>query len=1800
MTNLQLHIQKAKRLGVNLTVLATSISLAACGGGGSEGFYGNGTSGIGNNAGTGNDTQVKEVAGITLALSKNELNVKGDTITLTAKAVDKDGGGVAGKKISLNIKDAIINGATADSSEVTTDEKGNATFTVTLNGSNSNLSELLFTVTVAGTTINDVKKAAVTGAGTVTQSQYELRFDTAASLKVIGGETNVRVRAVDANGGGVPNEKVALKVKDFQKNGVMIKGLSTTTTDNQGYAEFTLELPAGKEADRAALIAEGVGLEAVLTEANGATKTQVYTLGVSSVSNVVSNLILVTGNNNKVDAVDGLINVIVTAKNPEGIVVVNKDIQLTLDEQAVKYGAKLVNTVVKTNSKGEAVFTIQTGTNQDNPDGKMLVSNGITVQALLKENAAIATQSTKITVVAPVAEDVTSLSLATANDINISGGEAVIAVTAKDKNGGALVGKAINLSIPQIAGLSIKNGSKIITDSNGQAKFTVSFNSSNVPKATTDELLSKGIMITAQYTGLSNQAITQTTKLGFYQVNVEKEVQRIELTATKGIVTSTGDSVQVVARALDNEGKPAINKAISLGLTDEVQQNGVSFDGAVTKNTDQNGYVTFTIRTNALNEQAIEKLVSSGIAVAVSTKLTDGNSVTQNTTIMVAASALSTAEVAYLDIVEPASLDISKANKNMAVAVRAYKSNGATAANKDIRLSLDKSYSAISIDNSAPTTNSSGQATFILKYDPTQLSASERNELLQSGLSVTARFGSVTQKTKVSFYSLEANIQRMDLVVDKPALVASVGSAQTVKATVTLKDANSAAIRNRQIIIAVDPVALQQGVSFTGGTGGSIAVTTDANGQATVEFTVNAKDQAMLDALLSSGIGIGASAVQGDGSGTISQSTKINVLSEAAENEVGYLTAESSDVVATTGGTSTISVKAFNSKGVAAAGKTVKLNLGAIPNGLNIKLDNASQVTDAAGNAAFKVTYTAATSLSAEQIKALLAGISATASYTNSAGKTITQSIIIQFSADAAIAQDAQRLELNTSKGVIDAGNDSFTFTAKVFDKDGNPLIGKYVGLGLDAAAAQNGVTFVGAQQIATDANGLANFTINVRGASQQMIDNLVANGIGLTASVVQSNGTEIKQTTQVMAKAPQTLAVSKLDVNSSSASIESTGGSTVIAVRAVDIAGNPVVNRDISFALGGVNATNARVSVDKNSAPTNSQGYAYFTVNIANGEVDNDLVKDGLTYAVNTINQNDGNSINQVGKINVSVPAGTYNLLPLTPSKPSLLITGDTVTVTSKLVDNNGAPLKSQPVTLMVNNVAVNGGVNVEGGMTAITDVNGNVSFKLTLPAKTDQVQINELLTNGLTIKTSVTLPNGNKRFSDDLKLAVEEAVSVYHFDISPSKTTLNVEGDETLVAVSLLDRNNQPVKNRKITLTARNTAGTVIVTSNGSVIETQPQTVTTDELGRGFYKVRIPSSGFDQDLLVASGILLDASNIDDNGVVTTQISRINVVSNTGGNNQLPSRYSLRLSSAKPTLNVRDDISDVTVTVIDSNGGGVAGKYVTLAISDFVRNGAIIVGPSGLTTDENGRATFRVKVDETARNQNYTATQFAFDDLILTARLSEEGYTAISQDSKVNVVQSVVQQPVASIVIGVNPTEVGTSSDGVYYTRNMSASVVDFDGRPLSKQEVALDITPLSYVKGAYSWDLVTDALGNQSEKWVYHDTVTCAASAAGTAITNTQVTNIPVKVPTFLGSQGTTATYTTDADGKFDFTIRYPKIYSQWLNVRIGAASTVTTLPTRTVYDLGLPPLANDYSTDGTYGPNLISPYGTNFTCP
>src|SRR5690606_34990471 len=175
-----------KKLGVNTTVLATSISLVACGGGGSDGYYNNGSSsgnpGGGNTSGeNGNQVELKEVAALVIGSFDDKNNVKtnitrkGDTLIVKLQAVDKDGGGIAGREVKLSIKDFEKYNITSDASVKTTDETGYASFTLTVPEITAEIKNLNLTGSIVGTSITQSHLIGITG-GTenVAQSKLEV------------------------------------------------------------------------------------------------------------------------------------------------------------------------------------------------------------------------------------------------------------------------------------------------------------------------------------------------------------------------------------------------------------------------------------------------------------------------------------------------------------------------------------------------------------------------------------------------------------------------------------------------------------------------------------------------------------------------------------------------------------------------------------------------------------------------------------------------------------------------------------------------------------------------------------------------------------------------------------------------------------------------------------------------------------------------------------------------------------------------------------------------------------------------------------------------------------------------------------------------------------------------------------------------------------------------------------------------------------------------------------------------------------------------------------------------------------------------------------------------------------------------------------------------------------------------------------------------------------------------------------------------------------------------------------------
>ena len=1406
----------------------------------------------------------------------------------------------------------------------------------------------------------------------------------------------------------------------------------------------------------------------------------------------------------------------------------------------------------------------------------------------------------------------------------------LIPVQALNSDKGGVAGKAIILSIVDADKLGVTSKtSRVTTGDDGFAVFEV-----NIPTLTA---ATGKVQLTATVDG--------TTIKQVYTLNIKKAsvIQSdYNLKIDQGVILNLPKgTADISALVTDKNGGIKADQSVTVTLPAEMQGKFSVVPGATIK-TDATGHAKFSIVANTdLTVIEIAGLVNK--SANLDFKLVDEFK----------AETQAKASITFKDISQVVQkLEIVKADEPLVaqggetiVKVIAKNSEGDLLNNKKVKLAfIDKSTAyGVSITQPEAMTDAKGYAVFTIKSASTYpIALSEQGINLKAtytdsiDISATSTIKVITADTSAS--NQEA-IQRLEIASSYKI------NAQNDSIEVTVKGVNNKgeAATKGSVTLSLNAEAASNGVTFDGS-----AEQAFKSGYAKFTLKTNAKTPAAIEALVQAGITATFTADNG-----VNNNIKITVVSEEkSEEALHYLAIDpiNSSFDYMKDQTINVTVKAIGVTGSALKGEMVNLKFAntytvAELQTLGLTLTGtSSKVTDENGNATFAYQYKA--SGSAAQKVLVEKGINLIANPATSTGASSTA--IVNFKAPTAQGEvDLDYLNVDMLGSLVLATGVEKTIAVKVnaVDTNGKAFANQRVSIGLNDAALSNGVSLATASALTTDANGQATFSVKVKANNTSELANLIANGISVAVRGARQDGTAYTVTRKVEVSQP-VIAIPNLAALSLTYDVQTVsvlGGEVKVKVIAKDSAGKLIANTPVAIALSSL--AGARISLSDSALTTNSKGEAEFTVQVAEGAYDASLIKNGITFAVVGTNLNSGDRIQQTGTIQVAIPKDSVNLR-LTADQKALEF-GKSYALQIAVKDELGANT-GYPVNLTLNKEATDAGIRLSAD-SVVTAANGSVPITLVLPKEmtpaAKQVLIN-LADKAIQVKGSIKNPKGEV-LESTIQFSVFEAVNPNHLKIGTSKVSLSVDGDKSIITVQLLDVNGQPVKNEEVTLAANN-AATLIIGTPGSGHETNtsnPQTVKTDSMGNAFFALEIDAETVDEELLIASGIELTATNTNANGAQTTQIYRLSAFKPTPPppGQPLPAQYNLRIEANKSSLNVRSDITDVTVTLVDNSGGGVADKYIELAIDDFIRNGAIIVGASGLTTNENGQAVFKVKIDENVRDASYTAAAFDANNLNLTAKYSETGFVDATQVNRLDVVQSAVQAPIASIVIGVNPTETGTSTDGVYYTRNLSVSVVDFDGKPLANQKVEMDITPQSYTKGRYIWALAPVTGADPVNKWigpteVYYDlsnprvyldpnsTVPKPMDNQGTlndfsddvpatpvqnivrecplnssnAISNDEVTSIPVKVPTFLG-QGATATYTTDAEGKFDFVIRYPKIYAQWLNVQIGASSQVATLPTRTTYNLGLPSVTSDYSTNGTYGPNLRSQYGVNTTtCP
>ena len=446
----------------------------------------------------------------------------------------------------------------------------------------------------------------------------------------------------------------------------------------------------------------------------------------------------------------------------------------------------------------------------------------------------------------------------------------------------------------------------------------------------------------------------------------------------------------------------------------------------------------------------------------------------------------------------------------------------------------------------------------------------------------------------------------------------------------------------------------------------------------------------------------------------------------------------------------------------------------------------------------------------------------------------------------------------------------------------------------------------------------------------------------------------------------------------------------------------------------------------------------------------------------------------------------------------------------------------------------------------------------------------------------------NGNNNSGDT---STSSTVSALKIELD--KLSMAATNGQLTVTVRALDDNKGGVVNADITL--------MIVDPTNNVSNSSIAKQTTNESGNTVFVLTTPSTSSTLNDLIKNGFKIVART--NNG----SLSQEQTVSVTGAdtNNGSDTTSIVLFDATKTSLNVRGDQTTVSLTAVDANGATLANQAISLKVKNSALNGVKFT-PNASQTDANGQISYTLSFSESQRLQSYSASQFVLDDLVLEANFgqSTQVYTY-----KLDIVNSPVPQPVGAITVAYNPTQIENSLNGVYYYQNVSVQVTDVDGKPLSNQDVIMGVNALSYNKGYYNFfdtDIPSDG---KVDKYLPDVITQCFSPTIKVNSGGKEIDQLaPVKfgqtvqVVSFINKEGTPATdnkYTTDANGRFDLKIQYPKSYAGYLNIQLLADSIVNGKKISGSTSLGLSYLISDVIIADGIAPNLISPYGTSLNC-
>lgn len=303
-------------------------------------------------------------------------------------------------------------------------------------------------------------------------------------------------------------------------------------------------------------------------------------------------------------------------------------------------------------------------------------------------------------------------------------------------------------------------------------------------------------------------------------------------------------------------------------------------------------------------------------------------------------------------------------------------------------------------------------------------------------------------------------------------------------------------------------------------------------------------------------------------------------------------------------------------------------------------------------------------------------------------------------------------------------------------------------------------------------------------------------------------------------------------------------------------------------------------------------------------------------------------------------------------------------------------------------------------------------------------------------------------------------------------------------------------------------------------------------------------------------------------------------------------------LLQAKNIQMITNSSTEVKVRVLDAKGGAVKNAIVNFSVVEDSSGGHI--DQAIVKTDENG-----IGVIAYTSGNNPTAN----GGVRIQAKVNAVELPS-GEVKKVSVgpaeVKLTVQTTASSIAVGL-ADKISDDESKVYYFRNGSAFVTNNSGQPAANQLITISLKPKTYIKGQFK--VLVDK--RQEKIWV-QERQECAnedQNFNGILDVGEDGNNNGQLEPGYkasilsknLVSTSNNGVYNliTDANGRADFQIRYPKEYANWFTMDMTVATLVDGSESSQSRGINFPISTDDQDLSLVKRPNLISPFGTELNC-